>query len=133
MYVNLIALQDQSNDLIEAIKWLDTPEKRLSASLRIESLLLEALDEIKKQAAYDLVRDSAATDVAIEEGIDPRKLHRWANQYSQDKGLPRRRLRLHRFDPQEAVDLQAARNRPRLVDTSHPIASQESPWDPDAA
>ena len=133
MYVNLIPLQDQANDLIEAIEGIQSPSERLTAILSLEQLLLKRVDQAKRKTAYDLVSVSQATDAAIEADIDPRKVHRLAMSWALENNLPRRRVRLHRFDPQEAVDLQASSNRLAQVTPIHPNVSPEPPQDPQFA
>jgi hypothetical protein len=130
MYVNLIPFQDQAKDLLDSIDGIESPSDRLSAILRIESDLIKGFIDLRKKTAYDLVRASEATDAAIEVEIDPRKLHRWANEWAKEKNLPRKRLKIHRFDPQEAVHLQALNHRPAEEAPIHPIASPQPPVDP---
>jgi len=133
MYVNVIPFQDQARELISAIQGIQDEQSRLIVANQIEQELSDSFSLLKEKLAYELVQNSLATDAAIEAGMEPRKLHRLANKYANENGLPRRRLRLHRFDPQEAVHLQAVENRPDRVTPIRPIASPEYPQGPDVA
>lgn len=133
MYVNLIPLQDQANDLISAIEGIQSPSERLTAILSLEQLLTKRIDWVKRKTAYELVSASQAVDAAIEADVDPRKVRRWAMSWALEHNLPRRRLRIHRFDPREAVDLQASSSRPAQVTPIHPNVSPEPPLDSPSA
>jgi len=133
MYVNPIPFQDQARDLISAIEGIPDEQSRLIIAMQIEEQLISEISLVKQKLSYELVKNSLATDAAIEAGIDPRKLHRLANKYANENGLPRRRLRLHRFDPREAVHLQVVANRPDQEVPIHPSVSPGSPLDPDIA
>jgi len=129
MYVNLLPLQDQANDLIEAIRGIQSPEERLSATLSLEDSISRSLFDLKREASYALVSASQAVDAGIETDTNPRKIRQWATSWAMQKNLPRRRLRLHHFDPQEAVDLRASSNRLAPVTPIHPNVSPEPPED----
>jgi hypothetical protein len=132
MYVNLIPLEDQARSLIEAIDGIESPSERLTATLRLEHTLAKGIDQIRRKSAYELVRASQATDAAIEAGVDPRKVHRWANSWAIEKNLPHRRLRRHDFDPEAAVRLRASRSHRGQVVPIRPNASQEPPAGPES-